>query len=158
MNIKVRIKKKLNNFKDKVSGYLKKIKEKFLNVYYYISFEIEYALRDIRGYTIDKITCIINFMKFRKIICRDRWYDYSYLLELIKFKLRDMYYNWGKNTHYEGDYEDKEIIKKLLDDIEWMTDINNELKMDTNDYEKEYKKRSDSFFQNLNKYHRKLWD
>jgi hypothetical protein len=63
--------------------------------------------------------------------------------------------NWGKNTHYVNDYKDKDILKSLLDDLEWMLDDENEL---NDGYSEEYKKRSKRFFGRLDRGHRKLWD
>ncbi len=95
-----------------------------------------------------------NLRKYRKLIWNDRWYDYSFLLELMLFKLKDTEEHWGVDTHYVNDLDDKEILKKLVEDLEWMinTDEFNE------GYTEEYKKRSRSFFGRLDRQHRKLWD
>ena len=34
---------------------------------------------------------LYNFWKFRKIIFRDRFWDYSFLVEILVFKLKDMH-------------------------------------------------------------------
>ncbi len=96
-----------------------------------------------------------NFRRYRKIIWRDRWWDYSFILELELFKLKDMQEHWGKDTHYVNDLDDKEIIDKLVEDLEWMLNDEKELE---DGYEEEYKKRSRSFYGRLDRNHRKLWD
>ncbi len=96
-----------------------------------------------------------NLLRFRKIIWNDRWWDYSFFLELMLFKLKDMQEHWGTDTHYVGDLDDKEIIDKLVEDLDWM--LNNEEEFNDG-YEKKYKKRSKAFFGRLDRHHRKLWD
>lgn len=98
---------------------------------------------------------IFNLWKWRKIIWRDRWWDYYFFLGILRFKLKDMEEHWGTSTHYVGDYEDKKIIKELLEDLDWMLDDEHEF---NKDYEEEYKKRSKRFFGRLDRHHRKFWD
>lgn len=53
---------------------------------------------------------IKNIWKYRNIIWKDRWYDYSYIIELLKFKLKDNIKNWD-NAHYIGsDFTKKRMI------------------------------------------------
>jgi len=119
-------------------------------------FEIEYW---IRQYILNPFLSfkkgLINLWKWRKIIWRDRWWDYYFLLEILRFKLEDMYENWGNNTHYVDDYKEKDLIKDLLDDLNWLINDENEFK---DGYADEYKKRSKRFFSKLDRNHRKLWD
>ena len=65
---------------------------------------------------------LYNFWKFRKIIFRDRFWDYSFLVEILVFKLKDMEDNWVKNTHYEGDKFTKGRITVLRKRIESLED------------------------------------
>jgi len=103
------------------------------------------------GYWISKmLRKYYNFKRWWKIIQEDSWTDYEYLLILIRFKLQDMYDNWGRNTYYIGDLEDKAILKQLLDDINLM--INIKIKTD-----KEYQKISSRFFRKLDRHHTKFW-
>jgi hypothetical protein len=118
--------------------------------------EIAYFFKNTFVYPVKSfLKGINNLIKWRKIIWQDRWWDYYFLLEILHFKLKDMEENWGKNTHYVNDYKDKDIIKSLIDDLEWMLDDDNEL---NDGYLEEYKKRSKRFFGRLDRGHRKLWD
>jgi hypothetical protein len=96
-----------------------------------------------------------NLWKWRKIIWNDRWWDYTYFLELLRFKLHDMEEHWGRDTHYLKDYDDKKRIQDLIEDLEWML---NEENIFEENYEEEYKKRSRRFFGRLDRNHRKFWD
>jgi len=119
-------------------------------------FDITYWWRNSIIYPIKSFfKGINNFLKWRKIIFKDRWWDYYFLLKILHFKLQDMEYHWGKDTHYVKDYEEKKILKNLLEDLEWMLDDENEF---NDGYEEEYKKRSRRFFNRLDRHHRKLWD
>jgi len=102
-----------------------------------------------------KMTCILNLWKWRKVICNDRWWDYSFMLEILLFKLKDMEENWGTRTHYVGDYDDKKILQELIEDLEWMLDEENEF---LDNYAEEYKKRSRRFWGRMDRHHRKFWD
>jgi hypothetical protein len=98
---------------------------------------------------------INNFIRWRKIIWKDRWWDYAYLLEMLHFKLKDMEEHWGKDTHYVNDYKDKEILVKLIEDLEWLLDDSLAFE---DGYNEEYQKRSKRFFEKLGRHHRKFWD
>jgi len=124
-----------------------------------IKFEIEsffdyYVLRPWHTFNV----CVSNLWKYKKIICQDRWWDYSFMLNLLHFKLKDMYDNWGVRTHYIGDYDDKELLGDMLEDLEWMLDDENELRYSSQEYEKEYKRRSKRFWGRMDRHHRKFWD
>jgi len=98
---------------------------------------------------------IENLRKYRKLIWADRWWDYYFFMEMLRFKLKDMEENWGKNTHYIGDQDDKDTLKKVIADLDWMLDDNNEFK---DGYDAEYKKRSKRAFGYIERHHRKWWD
>jgi hypothetical protein len=98
---------------------------------------------------------IDNLWKWRKIIWKDRWWDYYYFLEMLRFKLKDMEEHWGKDTHYVNDYKEKEVLQALIEDLEWMLNNDNEFK---DGYAEEYKKRSKRFFDRLGRHHQKFWD
>jgi hypothetical protein len=100
--------------------------------------------------------CVNNLIKWRRIICQDRWYDYAFMLEILLFKLKDMNNYWGTSTHYQGDYDDKKILEELIEDLEWM--LNVELDDTTESYWKEYKKRSKRFWGRMDRHHTKFWD
>ncbi len=63
-----------------------------------------------------------NFWKWRKIIWRDRWWDYAFLHDLIKFKIHDMQKNWS-NSHYVGWEEDEKTLTELLEILEKIDQI-----------------------------------
>lgn len=96
-----------------------------------------------------------NLKMYRSLIWNDRWWDYSFFMQLIEFKLKRMEEHWGKDTHYIGDQDEKDTLKKLIEDLEWLNNDEHEF---TKDYEDEYKKRSRSFFGRLDRNHRKFWD
>jgi len=98
---------------------------------------------------------INNLIKWRKIIWKDRWWDYYFLLKLLHFKLKNMEEHWGKDTFYVNDYKEKEVLQLLIEDLEWLLDEDNEFK---NGYLEEYKKRSKRFFDRLGRHHQKFWD
>jgi len=102
------------------------------------------------------MTGIDNLKRYRSLIWQDRWWDYTFFLHQMLFKLKEMEDHWGKDTHYVNDTDEKETLKKLIEDLEWM--LNEDLDDLTKEYEAEYKKRSRSFFGRLDRHHRKLWD
>jgi len=121
-----------------------------------IKWEIEYWWQNsIVGNIKSFFRGIENLKKWRHIIWNDRWWDHSFMLEILHLKLKTMEENWGSNTHYVGDLEDKESLKKLVEDLEWMIDPDNEF---IDGYDDEYKKVSKRFFGRLDRNHRKFWD
>jgi hypothetical protein len=133
-------------------------------VKYFIDNRIWYPWRSFRN------GCS-NLIKYRKIIWHDRWWDYYFLLNIILFKLKDMEKHWGTDTHYVNDTDEKEILQKLIKDLEWMLNENHaddfakdetgealEIKEQYKRYDDAYKKISKSFFGRLDRNHRKLWD
>lgn len=60
---------------------------------------------------------IKNFWNYRRIIWNDRWYDYSFFLILIKFKLKLMIKNWD-SAHYIGSNFTKGRMIVLLKRLE----------------------------------------
>lgn len=119
---------------------------------------------------------LYNFWKFRKIIFRDRFWDYSFLVEIIVFKLKDMEDNWVKNTHYEGDKFTKGRITVLRKRIESLEDDIQEIEERYMDYlsthdvtdeerlkiyksmRKEIQLLSDKAYKTLGRNLRKFWD
>jgi hypothetical protein len=113
-----------------------------------------------------KITCLSNLWKWRKVICKDRWWDYSFMLEILLFKLKDMNSHWGTSTHYQGDLDDKKILEELIEDLEWMVNVDdyspdrkfNNIADEMKYIDEEYKKRSSRFWGRMDRHHRKFWD
>ncbi len=77
---------------------------------------------------------LYNFWKFRKIIFRDRFWDYSFLVEILVFKLKDMEDHWVTNTQYEGDKFTKGRITVLRKRIESLEDDIQEIEERYMDY------------------------
>ena len=120
-----------------------------------VVWEINYQLREWFYYPYRRVTVgFENLIKYRSLIWNDRWYDHSFLMELMLFKLKDMEKRWGKDTHYIGDLDEKDTLKKLIVDLEWMLEAD---EFDKN-YAEEYKKKSRSFFGRMDRNHRKFWD
>jgi len=133
-----------------------------------VKFEIDHFYNyNIRSPIKNTITGFSNLWKWRKIIWNDRWWDYSFFLKIVLFKLKDIEEHWGKDTHYVNDLDEKETLQKLIKDLEWMLDEEkeNEIMDKVSDltegfknYDQEYKKISSRFFGRLDRHHRKFWD
>lgn len=100
----------------------------------YIKYLIKDKLEDIQiwyTHTIlypywDVIDGIRNYWTYRKIIYNDRWYDYSYILTLLEFKLQDTINQWDK-SHYVGSNFTKlrmiiilNRLKEYDNDLNWL--------------------------------------
>ena len=119
---------------------------------------------------------LYNFWKFRKIIFRDRFWDYSFLVEIIVFKLKDMEDHWVTNTQYEGDKFTKGRITVLRKRIESLEDDIQEIEERYMDYfsthdvtdeerykiyksmRKEIQVLTDKAYKTLGRNLRKFWD
>jgi hypothetical protein len=132
----------------KKSPFIEWFEDLKFNIEYWVNYNILSGLRNFR-------TGIYNLIKYRSIIWNDRWWDYSFMLEILLFKLKDMESNWGANTHYVNDLEDKDTLKKMIVDLEWM--LNEEYSLEDG-YSEKYKKVSTRFFGRLDRNHLKLWD
>lgn len=90
-----------------------------------IKYEIIYKLRNIKYFFLSIGTGLTNLWKWKKIIYSDRWWDYSFFMTILKFKLETMYDNWD-NSHYVGSEYEKEELKtliKLLEKIEEVDEL-----------------------------------
>ncbi len=61
---------------------------------------------------------IQNLWKYRKVIWKDRWYDWSFIDDLLKFKLNDMKEHWHKDTHYCFDWNERLLLERLVEILE----------------------------------------
>ncbi len=130
-------------------------KSKFRTWLNNIQWEINWTTHRYIGAPIRSFTKgVHNLIKYRKLIWNDRWWDYSFFMEMILFKLKDTEEHWGKNTHYIGDQDDKDTLKKIVEDLEWLINADEFQE----GYAEEYKKRSRSVFGRLDRNHRKFWD
>ena len=51
-----------------------------------------------------------NYWIYRKIIWNDRWYDHSFFISLIDFKLQTLIDNWDYSNYVGSDFTKKRII------------------------------------------------
>ena len=103
---------------------------------------------------LDRIVAKRNYKRWKEVIDIDNDYHFVYLLVIIRHKLKLIEEMWGKYTDHEKDYEEKEKLQELIDDVDWLI---NEILL--GDYKsEEYKKRSKSFFNKLDRIHTKLID
>jgi len=103
---------------------------------------------------LDRIVAKRNHKRWKEVIDIDNDYHFVYLLVIIRHKLKLVEEMWGKYTDHEKDYEEKEKLQELIEDADWL--INEVL---LGDYKsEEYKKRSKSFFNKLDRIHTKLID
>lgn len=132
---------------------MKNIKSRLKNFLWNVKFEItwhwnEWIIRPVNNFRVG----IMNLVRWRKIIYRDRWWDYGYLLDVIEFKLNEMLQHWGYDTHYENDKVDRDILRSLLEDLRYVRELE-----EKNDLEAAKKARI-NFFTRLGRHLDKFWD
>ena len=112
--------------KEHEEPFLRKIKRLFINKKEDILFEIKYFWNNtILDPIYETKTAITNFWKYRKIIAKDRWWDYQFIFNLLEFKLKDMIKNWD-NAHYVGSDFTKKRMQVILNRIEeYQTNLEN---------------------------------
>lgn len=89
-----------------------------------IKFEIGYTWSSIRSTYRSIIYGIKNFIKYRNLIWNDRWYDYSFLHEILRFKLNDMKENW-ESAHYVGSEYELKLLEELVQILDTIESIEN---------------------------------
>lgn len=105
-----------------------------------------------------------NLWKFKFIIWNDRWYDYSYFIKLIKFKLQDNINNWHKSHYIGSEFTKKRmiIILKRIEEYETNLDNLHELyytkKMTRDKYKKLKKKLINKTWGALGRNITRFWD
>ena len=114
---------------------------------------VRFFIREYSNFSSIKY-CVTNLWKWKSVICKDRWWDYSFFLELLLFKLKDMEENWGRNTHYIGDYDDKKILQELISDLELLIEMDDDIEYK----EEDRKKVANRFFGKLGRHYHKFWD
>ena len=84
-----------------------------------IKFEIDYFYDSQMSKILSIKKGIKNLWMYRKLIWNDRWYDFSFLHNLMRFKINDMAQNWGSSHYVGSEYEEKQLKKivQLFDDI-----------------------------------------
>ena len=75
--------------------YLRAIKsyleDKWFDIKYFFVYNVKMPLL---GVSIG----IKNFWKYKSVIYKDRWFDYSFILTILKFKLEDTIENWTEKN------------------------------------------------------------
>jgi len=114
--------------------------------------DIKYFLKNIKyEYFIEPIEGIKNFWKYKKVIYRDRWYDYSFLIDLLEVKIKDMRDNW-KYAHYVDSEKEQETLNTLCNLIDEYNYIND------NCIQKDCNELMRKFFIILSENYDKFWD
>lgn len=68
---------------------------------------------------------IKNLWTYKSVIWNDRWYDYSFIIKLLEFKLKYTIKNWDK-AHYIGSDFTKKRMQIILNRIEeYQTNLDN---------------------------------
>lgn len=98
-----------------------------------------------------------NIIKWFKLVYYDRWWDYQFLLDTIRFKLVDMERHWGKYTSHEDDYKKRDILRELIQDLDQATSLKNSSSGSKEDEELAQKAMS-KFFRKLDRNIFSLWD
>jgi hypothetical protein len=122
----------------------------FWNIYEDVSWDIiHFSLFNIKYPLKTFLKGINNFWKYRKVIYKDRWYDYKFLTVWLQIKLQDMYDNWDK-SYYVGSEKEKETLERLLGYLEVMSNY------EFDDIEADIAQ--EEFFKLLSKNYQKFWD
>lgn len=61
---------------------------------------------------------INNLIYYFKVIWNDRDDDYYYILKLLRVKLAKTHAVWGTSSNYENDYQDKEKLQELINELD----------------------------------------
>ena len=58
------------------------------------------------------------------VIWKNRWWDYEYMLDLMKHQLEYMLKHWVKDTHHIGDEDIKLEMESMLDSLNKVSNFN----------------------------------
>jgi len=66
-----------------------------------------------------------NFWRYKRVIWRHRWYDYSFADDVVAELYKDRAENWHKNNYVNGDKDEVELkiiveLFKRLEDAEYL--------------------------------------
>ena len=108
---------------------------------------------------------IKNIWVYRKIVWNDRWWDHSFLTEMIVFKLQTMIDNWD-DAHYIGsDFTKKRMIiirKRIeeysdkIDELQYEYIVNK--KYSKEEYRQELRKLNDKTWGTFGRNLGRFWD
>ena len=90
-----------------------KVKKLLLDIKEELEYQYKNLMSNIRMIRVG----ITNFWKWRKVIYKDRWWDYAFLHEMLKFKLEDMEKNW-EFAHYVDSEKEQKELKELIEILE----------------------------------------
>ena len=83
-----------------------------------IKFEIKYFWDNSIIFPLNKIkTGIKNLWVWFPIIWKDRWYDYDFIINILRFKLLQTANGWN-NAHYCESEKEQEFMYELVDFID----------------------------------------
>lgn len=124
----------MNKFKELLDGIKLEVKERIIHPFKSIK----------KG--------IYNYWIYRKIIWNDRWYDHSFFISLIDFKLQTLIDNWD-NSNYIGSNFTKKRIMVIKNRIASYEDNLDELHIQY--YDKKLSK--SELIDKINKLNEKTW-
>ncbi len=110
-----------------------------------IKFEIEYFWGErVDGYY-SFIQGIKNLWKYKSLIWNDRWYDYSFLHNMLRFKLNDMEKSWA-GAHYIGSSHEQEMLKELVEILDRIDNTDEFTEDDFNNIDSLYQEFGEKLF------------
>lgn len=122
----------------------------FWNIYEETLEDLDFNYRHYIKYPITEfLDGMYNFWKYRKVIYKDRWWDYCFMADWFEAKLQDMHDNWDKSIYVDSEKE-KEKLSELLGYLKTMK--NYELT------DKENEEAKDKFFKLLSEHYYYFWD
>jgi len=100
-----------------------------------IKFELEYFWDNkIRIPYIEFREGIKNFWKFRKVIWNYRWWDSSFFMNIQKVALKDMKENWHKNSYSCDDWNQTQILYRLVEILDEIEELENDTSGNIDDW------------------------
>ena len=96
---------------------------------------------------------IENLKYYFTFLIEDKDDDFIYINKLLLLKLKKVETIWGKETNYAGDYDDKEKLKELIQELEKVIEF-----QETSEDERENKKRNFKIYGKLGNLIPKLWN
>jgi len=94
-----------------------------------------------------------NLKYYYNFLKEDKDNDFIYINKLLLLKLKKMELIWGTETNYVGDYNDKEKLKELIQELEKVIEF-----QEISEDERENKKRNFKIYGKLGNFLPKLWN
>jgi hypothetical protein len=110
-----------------------------------------------------KLNQFLNFIKnikyYYKFLRDDDDTDYNFVNKILVLKLKKIYNHWGINTDYVGDYNDRELLLKYINELEAVICVIEVLDFDNNKEEEEfYEDKLSKIYNNIGKILPKFWN